>query len=212
MRGVDIAPLIFCFWPCPMGHLAYLCCFKIYVTIPMKEVILHGKTFEPYLSSEEIGAAVTKLAHKLKDDFKGRDPLFVCIMNGAFMFASELMYAIDEDFEVAFARYASYSGTQSTMQLKEIMPVSQSLEGRVVVIVEDLIDTGYTMQCVRERFLEQGAAEVHIVAMLSKPEALKCDIETDYVALKIENKFIVGHGLDYDDYGRMFKDIYKLKD
>ncbi len=195
-----------------MGHFAYLCSFLIHITIEMKEVILHGKTFELYLSAEEISTAVTQLAHRLKDDFKGRDPLFVCIMNGAFMFASELMYAIDEDFEVAFARYASYSGTQSTMQLKEIMPVSQSLEGRVVVIVEDLIDTGYTMQCVREKFLELGAAEVHIAAMLSKPEALKCDIETDYVALEIDNKFIVGHGLDYDDYGRMFKDIYKLKD
>lgn len=178
----------------------------------MREVTLHGKTFELYLPAEKISESIATLAARLKEDFKGRDPLFVCIMNGAFMFASELMYAIDEDFEVAFARYSSYQGTQSTMKLKEVMPVSQSLEGRVVVVVEDLIDTGYTMQCVRERFLELGAAEVHIVAMLSKPDALKCDVQTDYIAMEIENKFIVGHGLDYDDYGRMFKDIYQLKD
>lgn len=178
----------------------------------MKEVTLHGRTFVLYKTAEEIGGAIERLASRLKSDFEGRDPLFVCIMNGAFMFASELMYAIDADFEVAFARYSSYAGTQSTMELKEVMPVSQSLEGRVVVIVEDLIDTGYTMQRVRELFLERGAAEVHIVAMLSKPDALQCDVETEYVAMEIENKFIVGHGLDFDDYGRMYKDIYQLKD
>lgn len=178
----------------------------------MKEVTLHGRTFVLYKKAEEIQQAIVALADRLRHDFKGRNPLFVCIMNGSFMFASELMFAIDEDFEVDFARYSSYHGTQSTMQLKEIMPVSQSLQGRVVVIVEDLIDTGYTMQCVRERFLALGAKEVHIASMLSKPEALKCNIKTDYVAMEIENKFIVGHGLDFDNYGRMFKDIYQLKD
>lgn len=178
----------------------------------MREVTLHGKTFELYLTAEEISASIVKLADRLRADFADRDPLFVCIMNGAFMFASELMYAIDESYEVAFARYSSYSGTQSTMKLTEIMPVTQSLEGRVVVIVEDLIDTGYTMHCLREHFLDQGAAEVHIVAMLSKPDARRCEVQTDYIAMEIENKFIVGHGLDYDEYGRMLKDIYKLKD
>ena len=122
------------------------------------------------------------------------------------------MYAIDEDFEVAFARYSSYQGTKSTFELKEVMPVMQSIEGRVVVIVEDLIDTGYTVYCLKKLFLEQGAAEVHIAAMLRKPEAVSCDVDTDYVAMDIENKFILGHGLDYDEYGRMYKDIYQLKD
>ena len=164
----------------------------------MREVVLHGRTFELYLEAEVVNQAVRQLALRLKEDFKGRDPLFVCIMNGSFMFASELMYAIDEDFEVAFARYSSYEGTSSTGQLREVMPVTQSLEGRVVVIVEDLIDTGFK--------------EVHIASMLSKPAALKCDVKTDYIALEIENKFILGHGLDYDNYGRMFKDIYQLKD
>ena len=92
------------------------------------------------------------------------------------------------------------------------MPVTQSLEGRVVVIVEDLIDTGFTMYNLQKHFYSLGAKEVHIAAMLSKPEALKCDVQTDYVAMEIENKFILGHGLDYDDYGRMFRDIYQLKD
>lgn len=178
----------------------------------MKEVTLHGRTFVLYKKAEEIQQAIVALADRLRRDFKGRNPLFVCIMNGSFMFASELMFAIDEDFEVGFARYSSYQGMQSTMHLKEIMPVSQSLQGRVVIIVEDLIDTGYTIQCLRDRFVELGAAEVHIASMLSKPDALKCDVQAEYVAMEIENKFIVGHGLDFDDYGRMFKDIYQLKD
>lgn len=178
----------------------------------MREIVLKGLTFVPYIDAKTIGQAVKKLGERLKADFKDRDPLFVCIMNGSFMFASELMYAIDEDFEVAFARYSSYQGTKSTFELKEVMPVTQSLEGRVVVIVEDLIDTGYTVYCLKKLFLEQGAAEVHIAAMLRKPEAVSCDVDTDYVAMDIENKFILGHGLDYDEYGRMYKDIYQLKD
>lgn len=178
----------------------------------MREVVVHGRTFQLYIEAERISQSIRDLGLRLKNDFKGRDPLFVCIMNGAFMFASELMYAIDEDFEVAFARYSSYQGTKSTFELKEVMPVTQSLEGRVVVIVEDLIDTGFTMYNLQKHFYSLGAKEVHIAAMLSKPEALKCDVHTDYVAMEIENKFILGHGLDYDDYGRMFRDIYQLKD
>lgn len=178
----------------------------------MREVVVHGRTFQLYIEAERISQSIRDLGLRLKNDFKGRDPLFVCIMNGAFMFASELMYAIDEDFEVAFARYSSYQGTKSTFELKEVMPVTQSLEGRVVVIVEDLIDTGFTMYNLQKHFYSLGAKEVHIAAMLSKPEALKCDVRTDYVAMEIENKFILGHGLDYDDYGRMFRDIYQLKD
>ena len=101
---------------------------------------------------------------------------------------------------------------QSTFVLKEIMPVTADMRGRTVVIVEDLIDSGYTMSCVKENFYELGAKEVRIAAMLTKPAALKCDIHTDYVGLEIGNDFIVGHGLDYDDLGRMYQDIYKIKE
>lgn len=178
----------------------------------MKEVVVHGRTFELYLTAEQIAERVEALGKRLKADFQGKDPLFVCIMNGSFMFAAELMYTIDEDFEVAFARYSSYLGTQSTHELKEIMPVDNDLTGRVVVIVEDLIDTGYTMQCVRKRFLDLGAKEVYVAAMFSKPDAHTPELEADYVAMPIENRFILGHGLDYDGYGRMYRDLYQLKD
>ncbi len=177
----------------------------------MKTVTLHGRRFELYKSAEEIQEAIVKVAGKLKADLKDKEaPLFVCIMNGAFMFASELCYALDETYEVRFARYSSYEGTQSTNVLKEIMPVGVPIEGRTVVIVEDLIDTGYTLKCLKEKYEQEGAKEVIIVSMLSKPEALKCDIKADYVAMEIETKFIVGHGLDFDDEGRMLKDIYQI--
>lgn len=176
-----------------------------------KEITLKDLTFEIYIEEKTILDSIKRMADQLKADFKDKNPLFVCIMNGSFMFAVELFQALDEGYEVAFARYSSYSGTQSTMQLKELMPVSTSVEGRYVILVEDLIDTGYTMKCVKDRFYELGAKEVYIAAMLQKPLALKCDVKTDYVCLEIDNEFIVGHGLDYDDLGRMYRDIYKVK-
>ncbi|MDY6121544.1 MAG: phosphoribosyltransferase family protein [Porphyromonas sp.] len=178
----------------------------------MKEIRLKDKVFELYISSEEIGKALDRMAEDIRRDLGDKDPLFVCIMNGAFMFASELMQRLNEGYEVAFARYASYQGTQSTFELKEIMPVTKSLQGRTVVILEDLIDTGYTMKTVKERFYELGAKQVVIAAMLCKPNARQCEVETDYIGLNIANEFIVGHGLDYDDLGRMYNDIYKIKE
>lgn len=178
----------------------------------MKEVVIHGKTFREYISAQEIGEAIKQVALSIKQDMQGEDPLFVCIMNGAFMFATELLQHWDTECEVDFARYSSYQGTQSTFQLKEIMPVSTSLEGRIVIVLEDLIDTGYTMQCVKEHFYQKGAKDVRIATMLLKPDALKCDIKADYVGLSIANGFIVGRGLDFDDRGRALNDIYILKE
>lgn len=178
----------------------------------MREVIIHGKKFDLYIDNDILQNAIRKIASEIKRDYRDKNPLFVCIMNGAFMFASELYSYIDEPFEIEFARYSSYQGTCSTMQLKEVMPLKTDIKDRVVIIVEDLIDTGYTIKCLKEKYLEIGAKEVVIVAMLCKPEANKCGIIGDYVSMNIENKFIVGHGLDYDHYGRMLKDIYQIKD
>ncbi|MDY5858638.1 MAG: phosphoribosyltransferase family protein [Porphyromonas sp.] len=178
----------------------------------MKEVVVHGRTFELYLRAEEIAQHVKAMAARIKEDYQGKNPLLVCIMNGSFMFAGELAAALDETWEMAFARYSSYSGTQSTCQLNEVMPVDVPLEGRSIIIVEDLIDTGFTMRCVRERFLQLGATDVAVAALFSKPEAHTPDLEAEYVAMSIENRFILGHGLDYDGYGRMLNDLYQLKD
>ena len=180
--------------------------------IRMEDIELYGRVFAPYITYREIDAAIQRMAEEIRVDMEGKDPLYVVIMNGAFMFASELLSYIGTEHEVAFARYSSYQGTQSTFSLKEVMPVSAPLKGRHVVILEDLIDSGYTMQNVKALYLDEGAVEVRIAAMLTKPKALMCDIKADYVGLEIDNDFIVGHGLDYDDRGRMLRDIYKLKE
>lgn len=181
----------------------------------MRTIKLKDKEFEFYISAARIQEAVERIAREIKrdlQDLQDEKPLFVCIMNGSFMFAADLMKALDENYQVDFARYSSYCGTQSSFVLKEVMPVTADLHDRVVFIIEDLIDTGYTMSCVKKKFLELGAREVRIAAMLTKPHALRCDIKTDYVGLEIGNDFIVGHGLDYDDLGRMYPDIYKIKE
>ncbi len=178
----------------------------------METIELYGKVFELYLTYEQIDKAIRDMAAKIAKDMEGKDPLYVCVMNGAFMFASELLGYIGGDCEVAFARYSSYQGTQSTYNLKEIMPVTTPLQGRTVVILEDLIDTGYTMSCVKDLYYKQGATEVFIATMLSKPAALKCAVKSDYVGIEIANDFIVGHGLDFDERGRMLRDIYKIRE
>ncbi len=176
----------------------------------MKKVTIHGQDFVLYKSDEEIQESINNLAVRLKKDLEGKNPLFVCIMSGAFMFATELYRAMDETYEIAFAKYSSYVGTQSTNTLTEELPLKADLHDRTVIIVEDLIDTGFTLVNLKQKFQDLGAKEIIIVSMLSKPEALKCDVKVDYVAMEIENKFIVGHGLDYDDYGRMLRDIYQI--
>lgn len=177
----------------------------------MRTVKLRDKEFVPYLTAEEIRIAIRRMACDIKRDLGDSNPIFVCIMNGAFMFASELMQELDEAYEVDFARYSSYQGLSSTFELKEIQPVTADLKGRTVVILEDLIDSGFTMYNVRRRLLEQGADRVFLATMLLKPKALQCDVSADYVGIEIDNDFIVGHGLDYDNMGRMFPDIYILK-
>ena len=178
----------------------------------MQEIQIHDKTFVRYVPQEQIRRATQEVAERIRREVLPEDPLFVCIMNGAFMFASELLQLLPGDQEIAFARYSSYEGLHSSYVLKEVMPVTVPLTGRTVVIVEDLIDTGYTMECLLKRFAELGARRVLIAAMLMKKGALQCAIAPDYIGLEIENKFIVGHGLDYDGRGRSLPDIYILKE
>ena len=178
----------------------------------MEEVQIKDKTFVRYIGADRIQEAIREVARRMARDLQDQDPLYVCIMNGAFMFAAELLQLLPGDQEIAFARYSSYEGLHSSYELKEVMPVSVPLEGRTVVIVEDLIDTGYTMECLQKRFTELGARRVLLAAMLMKPEAVRGNISPDYIGLEIENKFIVGHGLDYDGRGRTLPDIYILKE
>lgn len=178
----------------------------------MDKIRLKDKEFELFISENELQEAIKRMAAQIKEDVEGREPLFVGVLNGAFMFVADVMKALNVPYEVTFARYSSYRGTASTGTVKEVMPVLADIRGRVVVLLEDIIDTGFTMKFVKEKYLRDGAADVKLATMLFKPESLKCDITPDYVAMQIPSDFIVGHGLDYDELGRSYRDIYKVID
>ncbi len=178
----------------------------------MRRIQLKDKAFKLLISESEIEAAVAVMASQIKEDVGDKNPLFVAILNGGFMFASDLMRALDGAYEITFARYSSYRGTDSTGVINEIMPVQEDLTGRTVVLIEDVIDTGFTMDLVMKKFKAEGAVDVRLATMLFKPDALKCKITPDYVGLSIPIEFIVGHGLDYDGLGRGYRDIYKIEE
>ncbi|MEG1543478.1 MAG: phosphoribosyltransferase family protein [Tannerellaceae bacterium] len=176
----------------------------------MDRIRLKDKEFTLFIAEKEIKEAIARMAEQIKADLVGNNPLFVGILNGAFMFTAELMRQLDVPYELTFARYASYEGTGSTGRVKEIMPIQTNIKGRTLIFMEDIIDTGRTMQYVMAKYREAGAADVKLATMLFKPTSLQCDLKPDYVGLEIPNDFIVGYGLDYDGLGRCYRDIYQL--
>ena len=168
------------------------------------------KSFEVSIPNEEIQQKVKALAEKMNKDYAGKNPVFVCILNGAFVFMADLVRYLDFQPDIVFAKYSSYEGMNTTGKVKEVLGVSVDLEGKDVVLVEDIIDTGITMSHVLPIFQAKGVASVKIATMLMKPEKLKCNIKVDYCAMEIPNDFIVGYGLDYDGLGRNYKDIYTV--
>ncbi|MCC8172380.1 MAG: hypoxanthine phosphoribosyltransferase [Parabacteroides sp.] len=176
----------------------------------MNRIRLKDKEFELYIPEKQIREAVCTLAARLKTDLEGSNPLFVCILNGAFMFTSDLLKEINNDWEITFARYASYSGTRSSAVLQEILPVQADVKGRTLVLVEDVIDSGFTLYTLMNRLRSQGAADIKVATLLFKPDALTCELEPDYVGMRIPNDFVIGYGMDYDGLGRALRDIYKI--
>lgn len=177
----------------------------------MKRIKLWDKEFEISLSNADIQLAIKQMADKMKSDLEGKEALFICILNGAFMFAAELMKELElTDAEISFLKLASYSGTSSTGEVKELIGLNEEIAGRTVVVLEDIVDSGYTVQQVIGQLISKGAKEVKIAALIFKPDALKVDIKLDYTGIRIPNDFIVGFGLDYNRRGRNFKDIYTL--
>ena len=177
----------------------------------METIQVKDKCFELYIPDEEIQRRVAEIAATIKADMMGERPLLVGILTGAYMFAADLSRALDGEYEMTFARYSSYVGMSSTGQLAEVMPIQVDIKDRIVILVEDVIDSGLTMSLVRARCLELGAREIRLATMLFKPAALRADLTPDYVCFEIPNDFVVGHGLDYDELGRAYKDIYRLK-
>lgn len=171
---------------------------------------LHDKTFVPFISSEELNFAIKNLAKQMDDDFFDEVPVFVGVLNGAFMVLSDLMKEYRGMCEVSFVKMTSYEGTQTTNEVKQLIGLNQNLEGRTVVIVEDIIDTGNTIEELKAIFKEKNVKHLKIATLFLKPDAYKKDIKIDYVGIRIPNKFIVGYGLDYDGLGRNLPDVYQL--
>jgi hypoxanthine phosphoribosyltransferase len=176
----------------------------------MEKVKVRDKEFSLFLTAEDIDKAVEQVAEMINIDMEGRDPLFLCVLNGAFVFASDLLKKVTVDCEISFVKLSSYVGTKSTNTVRELIGLDQVLTDRTVVVIEDIIDTGLTMSYTMEKLRKLGASDVRIATLLFKPEAFKKNYPIDYMGIVIPNKFIVGYGLDYDGFGRNLPDIYKI--
>lgn len=176
----------------------------------MDTIRVHDKDFKLYITQEKIEAVIRNIASKINEDYKDKNPLFLVMLNGAFMFASQLFKELNIDCETSFVKYSSYDGTQSTCEVKELIGLNSSLEGRNVIIVEDIIDSGFTMNCLLQKLQAMKVSSVKIATMLFKPNAFKFDYKIDYIGMNIGDEFIVGYGLDYKERGRNYGSIYKV--
>lgn len=178
-----------------------------------KELKVNGLTFVPYLTEERIATEIKRVAEELRQDLKDSEPLFLCVLNGAFMFAADLIREVGlNDSRINFVRYSSYDGTCSTGRVKEIMGLSEDVEGKDVVIIEDIVDTGLTASHMVEDLKKKNPRSIKFVTLLHKPESSKTGFVPDYVVFEIPPKFIIGYGLDLDGKVRNLKDIYVIKE
>lgn len=178
----------------------------------MKQVTYKGLTFVPYLEKERIQARVSEIGEQITRDCRGQRPLFLCVLNGAFPFASDLFRSVDlPDAEISFIRLKSYEGTSSTGVVKQVLGLDEDLEGRTVIIIEDIIDTGNTISKLVKDLQAKNPQQVKIATLLFKPESLQADVKPDYVGFNIPSDFIIGYGLDLDGLARNLPDIWVVK-
>lgn len=178
----------------------------------MKQIKLKDKTFRVSIPYEEISKAIDKVAEKINSDFNGCEdiPVLLCVLNGSIMFMGELMKRLEFNCQIVSTKLTSYDGTSTTGKVKQALGLTADITGRRVIIVEDIVDTGNTIVELKKILADAGASESRICTLLYKPEACRKDLTLDYVAMEIPNDFIVGFGLDYDELGRNYKDIYTL--
>ena len=176
----------------------------------MSVIQVNGKEFEPYISSGEIHDRIVDLASQINTEYAGKRPIFIAILNGSFMFASDLFKEISIDAEICFIKLASYKGTRSTGNVITSIGLDEPLKDRHVLIIEDIVDTGNTLHKFLPQLYNQQPASLKIAALLHKPEALKYPIVIDYLGFSVPNKFLLGFGLDFDGLGRNLAEIYKL--
>ena len=176
----------------------------------MSIVQIKDKTFKTSIPEKEILKRVQVVADKINRDMAGKNPLFLAVLNGAFVFAADLMRRVTIPCEISFVKLASYQGVTSTGKVSEVLGINEDLTNRTVVIIEDIVDTGLTMKRMIETLWTRNPASIHICALLVKPDKLKVDLDIEYAAMEIPNDFIVGYGLDYDQEGRGLRDIYTI--
>ena len=174
----------------------------------METIKIKDKTFKTFIPESEIQKRVAAVAERINHDMAGKNPLMLAVLNGSFIFAADLMRYLTIPCEISFVKLASYQGTTSTGKIKEVIGINESLEGRDVVIVEDIVDTGATMKRMLETLGTRNPKSLHICTLLLKPGKLQVPLDIEYAAMEIPNDFIVGYGLDYDQQGRNLRDIY----
>jgi hypoxanthine phosphoribosyltransferase len=174
----------------------------------MSSIQLHDKHFRPFITSEKIAEVIGKVAQKIQNDYHDKKPLFIGVLNGSFLFAADLVRHFEGNCEVSFIKLASYEGTSSTGTIQELIGFNENLEGRNLIVIEDIVDTGNTLERIYQDLEKRNPKSIAIATLLFKPNAYKKSFPINYVAMEVGNEFLVGYGLDYDGLGRNLKDIY----
>ncbi len=178
----------------------------------MEKVTFIDKTFVKYILKKDIDAATERVARQINEDYKDDNPVLLVTLNGAVVFAAELMQKLTMNCRVSCVKFSSYSGTKSTNEVKQLVGLNEDLTGKRVIIVEDIVDTGVTYEYMYKMLQDAGVKDVRMATMAFKPDAYTKDLPVHYVGLPIPDKFVVGHGLDYDGWGRNLPDIYQLSE
>ena len=178
----------------------------------MSTIKIHNREFVRTIPAEEIAPRVKGVAERINRDYAGKRPLLIGVLNGCFMFVSDLMKNLEIECEVSFVKFSSYQGAETTGNVKQLLGLSESIEGRDVIIVEDIVDTGLTMHKMLETLAEKKPASLAVASLFLKPARLRVPVEVKYSAFEIPDRFIVGYGLDYDGLGRNLPDVYDVKE
>jgi len=176
----------------------------------MNKVKIHDKEFKVSITAGEIQKRIAELGKQVSEEMDGKKPMFVAVLNGAFLFAADLLKHVSCECEITFVRVSSYAGTQSTGQVRNLVGLNEKIEGRTIILVEDIVDTGDTAMYLIKEMMKEHPLEIKIASLLLKPKALKHELHVDYTGFEVPNDFLVGYGLDYDGIGRNLNDIYTL--
>ena len=178
----------------------------------MDTIIVKDKSFKPFISEEKLQKSIQQVAEKINEDYQGKSPIFLGVLNGSFMFFGDLLKSVDVECTVSFVKLASYEGTSTTGTVNELIGLNEDVEGKDIILIEDIVDTGNTLVKLYEILSQKNPSSIKIATLLYKPEAYNKEYTIDYVGLEIPNAFVLGYGLDYDGLGRTLSSIYVLND